>query len=469
MSGAQNEKLAEQGADQKENRSSSESFSKTQKPVIGQPHPTLPGLAREDGKRELTENDCYEKLGYTWPSWKKWTVLSVIFTVQLSMNFNTSTYPNMVDGLSTYFHISEQAARVGDMIFLVLYAFGSELWAPWSEEFGRFPILQLSLFLVNIWQLPVALAPNFGSVVVGRALGGLSSAGGSVTLGMVADLWEPNDQQWAIAFVVLSSVGGTSIGPIIGGPLEKFLDWRWNPWVQLIFGGATQLVHFILVPETRSTILVDREAKRRRKSGEDPDIYGPNELKKPRISMKEIGEVWIRPFEMFLREPIVLSLSLLSGFSDALIFTFMQGFKPIFEQWGFGTLEQAWAFIPVVIGYFIAYFSFWPWIWKDQKTRAKHGPDALQPERRLKWLLFVAPLEPLGLFGFAWTSLGPPRVHWIAPMIFTCLIAIANYAIYMATIDYMVASYGTILHVRILAKVRLLTARRRLFGFSHWR
>ena len=181
--------------------------------------------------------------------------------------------------------------------------------------------------------------------------------------------WEPNDQQWAIAFVVLSSVGGTSIGPIVGGPIEKYCHWRWNPWIQLIFGGATQVLHFVVVPETRSTIMMDKEAKRRRKSGEDPDIYGPNEVRKPRISMKEIGTLWIRPFEMFLREPIVLSLSLLSGFSDALIFTFMQGFKPVYEQWGFGINEQAWAFIPVIIGYFIAYFSFFPWIWKDERTR----------------------------------------------------------------------------------------------------
>ena len=76
------------------------------------------------------------------------------------------------------------------MIYLILYAFGCELWAPWSEELGRKPILQASLFLVNIWQLPAMFAPNFGTLLAARALGGLSSAGGSVTLGMVADLWE---------------------------------------------------------------------------------------------------------------------------------------------------------------------------------------------------------------------------------------------------------------------------------------
>lgn len=41
----------------------------------------------------------------------------------------------------------------------------------------------------------------------------------------------------------------------------------------------------------------------------------------------------------------------------------------------------------------------------------------------------AAPLETIGLFGFAWTSLGPPHVHWIAPLIFAGMIAIANVSV----------------------------------------
>lgn len=83
----------------------------------------------------------------------------------------------------------------------------------------------------------------------------------------------------------------------------------------------------------------------------------------------------------------------------------------------------------ILVGYFIAYFSFLPWIHRHCRVRER-DPDALQPEARLYWLLWVAPLLSIGLFGFAWTSLGPPNVHWIAPMIFSCLIAIANVGVY---------------------------------------
>jgi hypothetical protein len=97
----------------------------------------------------------------------------------------------------------------------------------------------------------------------------------------------------------------------------------------------------------------------------------------------------------------------------------------------------------IMVGYIIAWFSFLPWIHRHCRVMER-DPDALQPEARLYWLLWgrsllsllfpcqtlivlVAPLLSIGLFGFAWTSLGPKHhVHWIAPMIFSSCIAIAN-------------------------------------------
>lgn len=286
----------------------------------------------------LAEEDCYDKLGFSYPDTRKWFILSVVFAVQVSMNFNASVYASAIKQVSEEFDITMQMARVGQMVFLIAYAFGSEFWAPWSEELGRWPVMQLSLFFVNVWQIPCALAPNFATVVVGRFLGGLSSAGGSVTLGMVADMWEPEEQGYAVAFIVFSSVGGSVVGPIVGGYLATYLSWSWNFWVQLILGAAVQVVHALCVPETRATLLVTREAKRRRKIDPTSNVYGPDELK-PRMTMKEIATVWARPFEMFVKEPIVLWLSLLSGFSDSLIFTFLESFGPVFRQWNFSTVQ----------------------------------------------------------------------------------------------------------------------------------
>ncbi|KAF2446434.1 MFS general substrate transporter [Karstenula rhodostoma CBS 690.94] len=398
-------------------------------------------VVTSDDKIELTDTDAWDKLGYSFPTWRKWQILGVVFCIQISMNMNASLYANGVARIAEEHGISKQVARIPQMAFLVAYAFGCELWAPWSEEYGRWPIQQLSLFLVNIWQIPCALSKNFATYVVCRTLGGLSTAGGSVTLGVLADMWEPDEQEYAVAFLVLSSVGGSVVGAIVGGFVEEYCSLQWIFWVQLIVGAATQFAHAVCNPETRSTILLDREAKRRRKTGEDPNVYGPNEIRKRKLTLKEFGTITGRPFYMFFTEPIVLWLSLLSGFSDALIFTFLQSFQPVYEQWDFGTIGISLAFIPILIGYFLSYFSYLPSIHHFRGKRRKGIP--LEPEVRLWWLLFLAPLETIGLFGFAWTSLGPDHgIPWIAPMIFSTFIAIANYAIYQSSIDYQTAAYG---------------------------
>lgn len=392
----------------------------------------------------LNESDCYESLGFCFPTWKKWMILSVIFLVQTSMNFNTSLYSNGVGGIAEEFGVSEQGARCGAMIYLVTYAFGCELWAPWSEELGRKPILQLSMLLTNLWQLPVALAPNFATIMVGRTFGGLSLAGGSVTLGMVADLWEADTQQYAVACVVFSSVAGSVIGPLVGGFVQAFMPWRWTIWIQLIFGGFVQIMHLLLVPETRTSIMLDQLARKKRKENTGLNVYGPNEVRswRERFSVREILITWIRPFKMLMTEPIVLTLSLLSGFSDALIFMFIQSFALVYANWNFSTVALGLSFLPILVGYIIAWLSFFPVIWKNTSQRQQNPTDEhMQYESRLWWLLYTAPCLSIGLIGFAWTSSGPP-LHWMGTMVFSAIVGIANYSIYMTTIDYMVCAYG---------------------------
>ncbi|KAJ5462083.1 MFS general substrate transporter [Penicillium daleae] len=40
---------------------------------------------RSDRKRELTEDDCYDKLGFSFAWYKRWMILTVIFTVRVSL------------------------------------------------------------------------------------------------------------------------------------------------------------------------------------------------------------------------------------------------------------------------------------------------------------------------------------------------------------------------------------------------
>lgn len=113
----------------------------------------------------------------------------------------------------------------------------------------------------------------------------------------------------------------------------------------------------------------------------------------------------------------------------------------VLSLWNFSKIAIGLAFISLIVGYLLGYASFIPVYWRDRKV-LRESPEKFSPERRLWLLLFLVALEPIGLFGFGLSAYLGQSVHWIMPLFFTALIGIANFAIYMATIDYMVAAYG---------------------------
>ena len=129
----------------------------------------------------------------------------------------------------------------------------------------------------------------------------------------------------------------------------------------------------MFVPETRSSILIDNHARHLRKTGKDPLVKGPNEAYGTfwqRISLKECAHLMARPYKFLTTEPIVLFLSLLSGFSDALIFTGLDSFPLVLDQWHFSKIAVGLSFIPLMIGYFVAYGMFLPVYRRDRKSLA---------------------------------------------------------------------------------------------------
>ena len=106
--------------------------------------PDSPPVA--SGPHVLSENEAYGVLGFSLPTWKKWTILTSIFILQLSMNFNAAIYGNVAKSLMERFGITLFTSKLGQCVFLVLYAFGCEAWAPWSEELGRFWVCILAVF-----------------------------------------------------------------------------------------------------------------------------------------------------------------------------------------------------------------------------------------------------------------------------------------------------------------------------------
>lgn len=232
-----------------------------------------------------------------------------MYQVQIVMNMNGSLYANAQVSMAEFFDVSVQNTTYGNMAFLISYAFGCELWAPWSEELGRKWLMQASMALVILFTAVIPFSPNFTVLLALRILTGLATAGGSLTLGVAADMYKPHQQQHAVAFIAWGSMLGSALPPIAGGFMELHLGaggWKWCFWLIASFGAFVQLLHVLIVPETSYKTALDRYAKKRRESAQrqgneslDLNLYGPTEgvSIRDRFELKEFGQTVFRPFK----------------------------------------------------------------------------------------------------------------------------------------------------------------------------
>ncbi|PSH69577.1 tetracycline resistance MFS efflux pump [Phyllobacterium brassicacearum] len=145
-----------------------------------------------------------------------------------------------------------QAAIYGGWLLLA-YAGMQFVFAPLignlSDRFGRRPVLLVSVVTFALDNLICALAPNFGILLVGRILAGISGGSYSTASAYIADV--STDENRAKNFGLLGIAFGVGfiLGPIIGGFLGEF-----GPRVPFFGAALISFLNFVaayfLLPET---------------------------------------------------------------------------------------------------------------------------------------------------------------------------------------------------------------------------
>jgi MFS family permease len=169
--------------------------------------------------------------------------------------------------------------------------------------------MQASMAFVILFTAVIPFSPNFATVLALRILTGLATAGGSLTLGVAADMYRAHQQQHAVAFIAWGSMLGSALPPIAGGFMEMRLGatgWKWCFWLIASFGTCVLLLHLVLVPETTYKTALNKYAKRRRETARregneslDLSLYGPTEglSVRDRFELSELWETVCRPFK----------------------------------------------------------------------------------------------------------------------------------------------------------------------------
>ncbi|KAJ9494764.1 hypothetical protein H2202_009840 [Exophiala xenobiotica] len=341
-------------------------------------------------------------------------------------------------------------AAMGGMTFVVTFAssvfgfvFGPIFFGPASEVFGRRIPLFSGYLCFAIFQIPVAVAQNVETIMLGRFFGGFAASSPLAVIGgALADIWNPIDRAYGVCIFAAAAFSGPVAGPIIGGFVtQSYLGWRWTAWITMIMAALFGCIGYLVIPETSAAKILQTKAKKLRYETKNWALHAKAD--ESPVNAKTLIFVYlVRPFIMIFQEPILALVTAYMSFIYGILYLFFESLKfPISFQeergWneGVGSLPFASFIVGIAMGTGLIAYST-----RTNFTKAfeKHGRPI--PEERLPPMIVGAAVLPVGLFWFAWTS--DPHITWVPQVLSVALLGMGCLVTFWQGMNYIIDCYG---------------------------
>lgn len=117
-------------------------------------------------------------------------------------------------------------------VYVLGYAFGPLIIAPFSELYGRLIVYHVCNVMFVIFTVACAVASNLNMLIGFRFLEGtFGSCPLTIGGGTIADMIPQEKRGGFMAIWALGPLLGPVIGPVIGGYLSQAKGWRWVFWL----------------------------------------------------------------------------------------------------------------------------------------------------------------------------------------------------------------------------------------------
>jgi MFS transporter, DHA1 family, multidrug resistance protein len=350
------------------------------------------------------------------------------------------------------------------------FVFGPIVFGPASEAFGRRTPLFVGYFLFAIFQIPVAVARNVETIMLGRFLSGFfASAPLAIVGGALADIWDPIPRGYAVCCFAGGAFTGPVAGPIVGGfATQSYLGWRWTAWITLILAGFFGGIAFVVIPETSAPKILQLKASRLRHRTRNWALH--SKMDEEPLDAKRIVTVYlIRPFEMLVKEPILALMTAYMSYIYGVLYLLFAAYPISFHEergWNIGVASLP--FLSFIVG-IAAGLCVMAYSTRTNYTRKfiKHGGPV--PEERLPPMIIGAIVLPvgefslqcvarppspypvsfprltvsrqtIGLFIYAWTA--DPSIIWIPQVLSSALIGMGMIVTFWMGMLYLIDVYG---------------------------
>ncbi|KAF3765884.1 MFS general substrate transporter [Cryphonectria parasitica EP155] len=376
-----------------------------------------------------------------WPLRKKILTAAMLGFTTLTAAFTSSIFSAGTQIIAAEFGVSTEVGILGVSFYVLGFATGPSLWAPFSELKGRRLPLVISMFGFSIFTISCAVAKDLQTILIVRFFAGFT---GACPLAVVAAVFSDmfNNATRGIAITIFSMMvfTGPLLAPFIGGFIvESYLGWRWTMYITSFMGFLSFGLDLIFLEETYPPqILVAKAAELRRRT-KNHFIHAKQE--EIEVDFRELVEKNLsRPMRILFQEPIVLLLSIYMSFIYGILYLFLTAYPLVFEGvHHFSPGVAGLAFFGMIIGELIAglvVLAQQPWY--QRKLAANNGIPI--PEWRLPSVMAGGLAFAIGLFWFGWSGYRAD-IHWIVPTASGLLTGFGLMSIFLQALNYLVDAY----------------------------
>lgn len=390
---------------------------------------------------------------HNWPMWLKWWYTFIISMFVISAAYGSSCLSGGLSTVNNKYHVLTEVSTLTVSLMVIGFCVGPLLWAPMSEEYGRRPTYFISFGLYVIFNIPCALSPNIGGLLVCRFLCGVfASSALSIAGASLVDMH--NDTRGlALSFFSFCPYSGPVISLIVNGFIATDTE-RMDLiiWVNMAFAGVMWIM-VSLMPETYAPVILKRRAKKLRKETGNDKIMTEQEATP--LSFKEmVNECLIRPLKFVVTEPLLDLVCAFVALIYAYLYAFFFAYPYIFSTlYGFGDDKIGLMFIQILIGAGFAVITTYVLEVEYSKLVKRRKPE---PEDRLWGAMVGAPFPCIALFILGATSY--KHIIWVGPASSGIAFGYGMVLIYYSLNNYIIDTYAKYAASALATKVFLRSA-----------
>lgn len=390
---------------------------------------------------------------HNWSPVARWAYTFLLSMLVICAAYGSSCLSGGLFTINEKFNVSDEVSILSVSLMVIGFAIGPLVWAPLSEQIGRRPVYFISFGLYTIFNIPVALAPNIGTVLVCRFLCGVFSASALSNVGASLVDLHKDTRGLAIAFFSFCPYSG----PVFGGVVNGFISVSTGRfdliiWVNMAFAGVMWIV-ISMIPETYAPVILKKRAKRMRKETGNEKIMTEQEAS-PMTFSELLNTCLYRPLKFVIQEPVLVLICVFVCLIYSMLYAFFFAYPVIFnELYGYKDNIIGLMFIPILMGAALALFTT-PLLEKQYSTTCKKRRPV--PEDRLIGAMLGSPFPCIALFILGATSY--KHIIWVGPASSGILFGYGMVLIYYSLNNYIIDTYAKYAASALATKVFLRSA-----------